>query len=209
MGFRCLHRDLQHSRLVNIETNFFFVFLINIQGSENFSKHKTSSSSSAIWWNLNEKERKARRKTKIYRKKFSFIINGSRTQCELLVGPAKQTKCGHNSCSVIKMCFAMRQEERAETEKKEMTMNPIRDSAKEDTQISKKNARRTKATKKCSEWNVSIFFVLQFETQILRHLHQAQVTDDYCGCWLWLVTNYQASQKSSTEKMMKCNSMHM
>lgn len=39
-----------------------------------------------------------------------------------------------------KMCFAMRKEERAETEKREMTMtmNPIRDSAKEDAHRSAK-----------------------------------------------------------------------
>lgn len=88
--------------------------------------------------------------------------------------------------------------------REEITMNPRSEIAQKKTHRSAQKTeyvnrpdRSNKAME--SERNVSLFKDAA-KTQILRHLH----------AWLLvLISNYQASQKSSTQKMMKCNSMHM
>lgn len=101
--------------------------------------------------------------------------------CCFVGWPAKQTKCGHNSCSVIKMCFVMKQVSKMRRKKKIERRNydePHPEIArKQDAQVSrKKNARPKQQRVVEGEQNVSIF--LHFnrssdsKTQILRHLHQ-------------------------------------
>lgn len=87
-------------------------------------------------------------------------------------------------------------------DEKKLRWTPFWDSAKEDAQISTKNwiCEQARPKQQSNGERTKCFKDCLAKTQILRHLH----------AWLLvLISNYQASQKSSTQKMMKCNSMHM